>query len=94
MATSYQVRPARYAKNKWAIVCLSDGGTFGDRASRLASALPGARYVSRERATLVSKRQADRFVELYAAGYDGSSFSKAIILPHSAETGALQEEAA
>jgi ArsR family metal-binding transcriptional regulator len=64
---------------------VSDGGTFGDRASRLARALPGARYVNRERAILVSKRQADRFVELYAAGYDGSSFSRAIILPKAVE---------
>lgn len=64
----YRVTPARYAKGKVAVQCPSTTG-YKTRAARLACALRG-RYVNRERAYIMGRRTAERFLTLYHAGWD------------------------
>jgi len=67
----YRVRPARYAKGMMAVSCPSRDG-FKTRAARLASSLANGRWTGRESAYIMSPRKAERFVKLYAEGWDAS----------------------
>jgi len=78
---SYQITKARYARDKMAIRCESDGSGLKTRAMRIAAGLPGARYSNREHAYIVSKRQADRFEALMADGYDATFIHGEVYMP-------------
>ena len=69
---SYTIRPARYAKAMMAVSCPSLDG-LKTRAARLADALARGRYTHRERAYIMSRRNAGRFEELYRLGWDAST---------------------
>ena len=66
------IRPARYAKGKVAIEC-PGWHQMKTRAARICNAKGmGGRYTNRERAYIVSKAAAARFVKLYADGWDAN----------------------
>lgn len=71
----FTIYPARYAKGKVAVTCKSDGTGYKTRAMRLiGDALRGA-YSHREHAYIVSPSKAERFYQLYAAGWDASAIT-------------------
>lgn len=77
---------ARYAKGMIA-VRINDGGGMKSRAERIMDGL-GARYSHRENAYILSPAKAERFVNLYRQGFDGSSFAGSL-LPPGATTGVI-----
>jgi len=64
-----QFAAARYAKGKVAVRCSSDGSGTKTRAMRLASALRG-RWVSREKAYIMSPASAEKLRTAYESGRD------------------------
>lgn len=81
---TYTISPAKYAgrwngKPQLAVRCPSDD-MFKSRAARIMGAL-NARYSGRERAYIVSPAKAAKFERLFAEGWDGNTFSRALIAP-------------
>lgn len=71
----YSISRARYAgrwngKPQYAVRCTSNGGGFKTRAMRLIGDGLNGRYSGRENAYIVSKAKAEKFVKLYAEGWD------------------------
>lgn len=81
----YSISPARYA-GRWngrrqvAIRCVSED-MFKTRAMRLIGDGLNGRYSNRERAYIVSPAKARKFEQLYAEGYDASTFTHELIAP-------------
>jgi hypothetical protein len=67
---SYCILPAPYAKGK-CIISAPSRTSWKTRAARLAEAL-GGKYVGRSRGYTIGPKSAERFVKLYAEGWDGS----------------------
>lgn len=80
MSGPYHIRPAEYAKNMMAVTTVGNDG-WKSRASRLAEALANGRYTHRERAYLMSKHRAQRFVDLYGKGWDACVISRELQAP-------------
>lgn len=58
---TYKISPAKYAKNKMAVHCISDGSGYKTLAALIISAMPNVRYSGREHAYIVSPRTAAKF---------------------------------
>jgi hypothetical protein len=72
-----RILPARYARGKVAAHVASDGSGWKTAAARLAENV-GGRWTHRERAYIMSQRQADRLLKLYADGAVGAIMSRDI----------------
>jgi hypothetical protein len=77
----YHLRPAKYAKDKWALTPTSDGTGLKTRAASLAHSLANGYYTGREKAYILSRAQAARFVDLYNQGYTASDYNGDLIAP-------------
>jgi hypothetical protein len=88
ISAAYTIRPAKYAgrwnnKPQMAVSCPSADG-FKSRAARIMGAL-NARYSGRENAYIVSPAKAAKFERLLAEGWDGNTWSGALIPPAAAK---------
>jgi hypothetical protein len=79
--SDYTIGPARYAKGKMAICCISDGSGWKTRAMLLAERLANGRYSGRENAYILSPSAATRFERLYAESWSASNFTNALYPP-------------
>jgi hypothetical protein len=73
----FRVVPARYARGKVAVHVATDGSGWKTAAARLAENV-GGRWTHREGAYIMSQRQADRLLKLYAEGAEGAILSRDI----------------
>lgn len=71
---TFSVVPARYAKGKVAVSTPSETD-FATRAAMLAQGV-GGRYSSRERAYIMSPRQAERLADYHKRGYTWNPVSR------------------
>ena len=79
-APAYTVHGYRYAKGKQCVRPVPDGSGWKTRAARLAEAC-GGRWVHRAGGYLLSAAGVARFERLYAAGYDGNTFTRELVEP-------------
>ncbi len=73
----YRIWPARYAKGMCVVTCPSPDG-YKTRAARLADAISHASYVGRSGGYHLTSKQAERFMALYEAGWDGTIFGELV----------------
>jgi len=74
------IQPYRYAQRTVVAQMASSGSGFKTRAMRLADHV-GGRWVGRAGGYIMSQRQADRLLQLYAEGYDSSPILRNLIPP-------------
>lgn len=77
----YRMHPAKYAKGMIAIIPTSNGTEFKTRADYLAERLANHRHSGREGAYILSPTAAERFVRLYAEGWDANTHTGELVAP-------------
>lgn len=80
----YTLTPARYAKGMIAVRPKPDGSGYKTRAGYLAARMANGRHSGREGAYILTPTASERFVRLYAEGWDANAISGELIEPRAA----------
>lgn len=77
----YTMGPARYAKGMIAVRPTPNGSGFKTRADYLAHRLANGRWTGRECAYILTPTASERFIRLYAEGWDANAFTGELVAP-------------